>query len=330
MTAAEAAQHFVHKGHDPNRNAALNQHIQKLWQSGSASVFECRVCGFGFAWPFTAGDAAFYNLAYPYATYPKSKWEFLRTLDVLATLETKGKTALEVGAGRGHFLDLLHQRRLLRLCDVSAIEYNNDALPILAAKGVTTFSHDIRSADFADKQGTFDFIFMFQVVEHMDDVDALFKRVQTLLKPHGSLFIAVPNKTRTDYQERHGSQLDMPPNHIGRWTPDAFRAICDRHGLTVQAVEFEPFDAGGFLLQDIAYSFVRRAQTSSGLSGFVRSLPRSKLSRLAQGAVAGMLFPTRLAAWREAFANRGVMGGSLWMQARREQPDHEPNSARSV
>jgi SAM-dependent methyltransferase len=175
-------------------------------------------------------------------------------------------------------------------------------------------SDDIRSETFASKEGAFDFIFMFQVVEHMDRLDALFERIRYVLKPGGSVFLTVPNPVRTEFQETHGSLLDMPPNHIGRFTERAFFKLAKTAGLTVTSAEFEPFDALHFLKEDIVFSFSRRAQNPASLAHSLRKLPRGFFSKAVQAAGAALSAPSRLGAWRDAFANRSHMGASLWVQ----------------
>ena len=71
----------------------------------------------------------------------------------------------------------------------------------------------------------------FEFVEHMDDLDGLFGRISQLLRNDGLLFIAVPNAGRVAFNEQNGSLLDTPPNHIGRWSPAAFRILGSRHCL---------------------------------------------------------------------------------------------------
>ena len=102
----------------------------------------------------------------------------------------------------------------------------------------------------------------------MDRVDDVFARLKYLLKAQGSIFIAVPNEIRTHYMESHGSLIDMPPNHIGRWTREAFDAVCRRHGLQLSLCEREPFNVSKFLREDIVDSFLRRAEKPGSVSEF--------------------------------------------------------------
>lgn len=311
--AAESAQHFVPRHQDPERHDRLVDHVVGLWGADTCEIRECAACGLGFAWPFVAGDAEFFNLAFPSIGYPRMKWDFSRTLDALEGTETSGKTALEVGAGFGFFLDLVCGRFFKR-SDIASIEYNTTSVEALRSKGYTVVPSDLRSTCFDKHRSGFDYVFMFQVLEHMDGIEAIFRRLAFLLRPGGSAFITVPNVARIRFQESSGSLKDMPPNHIARWTTDAFRAVASRAGLTVSAAELEPFAPWEFLRTDILYAHYRSSQGASTLSARVRRLPRGRTRTALEALAVGLLVPSRLGAWSRAFAARSSLGSSLWVR----------------
>src|SRR6185503_16100722 len=80
VNAEESAQlQVIREGPYRERHDALVRLIRKKWKGDHCEIRSCRDCGFGFASPFVAGDAEFYNLAYPTVRYPKKKWEFSKT-----------------------------------------------------------------------------------------------------------------------------------------------------------------------------------------------------------------------------------------------------------
>jgi len=105
LSAQEAAQHFVLNEANPKRNRELSSHISNLWGGRDCSIRQCEDCGFGFAVPYVAGDATFYNLAYERSSYPSEKWEYDRTIKELSSINFRAEHILEVGAGFGFFLD---------------------------------------------------------------------------------------------------------------------------------------------------------------------------------------------------------------------------------
>ncbi|RWP06707.1 class I SAM-dependent methyltransferase [Mesorhizobium sp.] len=304
VSAAAAASHFISQAEDRPRHIELVAHIAKLWKGDQSKLMECRNCQFGFAWPYIAGDAAFYNLAYPRSGYPAMKWEFKRTM--AAWVPSRG-AILEVGAGDGFFLDLA-RRAVKDIGPIFATEYYDGAVERLRGKGYSPVHGDVRS-HFTDGQ-KFDAIFMFQVLEHMDGVAELFDKLANLMNVGGDLFVAVPNKARTQFNEDNGSLLDCPPNHIGRWTDRTFLVLADRFGFRLVKAEIEPFSALTFVKQDLHYSHRRRSQLG-GLAGRVRSIRNEKLRRAAIVAETLLHAPTRLPVWFKA-TRRGDLGNALW------------------
>jgi SAM-dependent methyltransferase len=217
---------------------------------------------------------------------------------------------LEVGAGFGLFLDKIAGKRVPRE-GVTALEYSEKALDVLRGKGYTAIPEDVRSATL---EPGFDAIFLFQVVEHMDGLAALFARLSHLLAPGGRVFIAVPNSKKTDFQEASGSMLDMPPNHIGRWCPSALESIVAGTGLHIEAVETQPFFIRDFIKEDIAYSYGRKCQRSGTLMNWSRSVRTKKGGKLVGMAFALAAAPLRIPVWLRAAAVSRDIGGSLWIE----------------
>ena len=312
VSAREAAGFFAPERMDAESHARIHACVTSLWGGDTCRIMSCDDCGFGFAWPFVAGNAEFYNFTGSTGVYPRAKWEFTRTVAELGRLNTRGAKVLEVGAGNGYFLDQICPSRV-QPANVTALEYNDKSIPILRDKGFRALSLDLRDKALDADLGSFDFIFLFQVVEHLDDLDSLFGRIGSLLKSGGSAFCAVPNSARVRYQEAHRSVPDLPPNHIGRWTPQAFDAVARRNGLVLRSAELEPLSWREFLSHDISYSHIQRAQLNpDGFIARVRSLPRGRLRRLAEAALAALFIPTRLSAWHHVYRNCRDLGGSLW------------------
>lgn len=303
----QAAQHFVLREASPKRNRELTSYIAGLWGGGDCTVRKCDHCGFGFADPYLSGDVTFYNLAFERTSYPGDKWEFRRTLVELSSMSFYGARVLEAGSGVGFFLDKIVDKYVPR-SGVVALEFSDAAIKVLREKGYVALQEDLRSAGLAE---CFDAIFMFQVVEHMDRLDSLFANVSRLLRNHGVLFIAVPNPRFTAFNEQNGALLDMPPNHIGRWTPAAFQILGTRHGLRLDRHEIEPFSLGPFIIRDIADSYIRRSQSAGTLENWSRRYRLAKYGKLIEGAAAAVAAPCRMNVWRRAASARDL-GNSLW------------------
>lgn len=311
--AEEAAQHFVLREEFPQAHAELVPHIRALWGSEHCTLQGCAACGLQFAWPFVAGDGRFYNLAYPYSDYPQQRWEFLQTVQALDAQPLHEGRLLEIGSGFGHFLRQVSPR-FMPPGRVLAIEYNDTARARLEAMGFTAHGIDVREPAFAAYRGQVAALCLFQVLEHMDGLDTLLTRFNELLMPGARIFIAVPNIARITYNESHGSLLDMPPNHISRWTRQAFEAFAARAGWTLEDFRVEPQRWRDFVRQDLVYSHMRRAQQSGSLANRIRGRRRTRARVALEGAAALAAAPARLPGWLKAAGQ--PLGDSVWVQLR--------------
>lgn len=304
VTAAQAAQHYVLRAREPERHAKLAAQIEKLWGQGTCEVLQCGKCGFCFAHPFKAGDAEFYGLAYDRAqpdSYPQWKWEFEVTLEELRRRAKPEHRLLELGAGDGAFLRRV--RELIPPENLLATEFSEYGRGQIEGLGVECLPQDVRDLDLDARTGDFDYVCLFQVLEHLDGLDDLFAAFHKLLKPGGRLYIGVPDGRRIEFHERSGGLLDMPPNHVGRWSRSAFEAIGPRHGFRLEdwkVGDTTSTDAAKLLIK---YRYLRQAQLEGSFAsrvGAIRSRPaRRAMQVLAVGAAALTGLPAVLRSLRE-------------------------------
>jgi len=306
FTAEEAAQHFICRESNPTRNTELAAHIEALWGSRHCKVRQCLVCGFGFSDPYVAGDVRFYNLAAERSFYGNERWEFTRTVKELVDMNFNAKRVLEIGAGFGSFLDKIVGVHVPP-SGVVALEFGEKAISVLRGKGYKATREDLRNAEL---DPGFDAIFMFQVLEHMGDLDGLFSRVHSLLRGGGLFFASVPNANSIRFAEENGSLLDMPPNHIGRWSELALKTVGEKHRLQLVGFETEPFSIKQFVKTDVSYSYLRAAQEKGTIANWSRSRRSTRYGKLLAAAVAAASAPRRLNVWRRAAKLR--IGGALW------------------
>jgi len=315
-SASEAAQHFVLAEEYPQRNAELTAQIASLWSRNDCRIYACRSCALRYAWPFVAGDGHFYNLAYPYSSYPAQRWEFLRTLDSLRDAPLQPGPVLEIGSGFGYFLGQLAPAHVAP-DQVIALEYSDAGRAQLTAKGFRAMPCDVRSAELDPWRGKLAAAFLFQVLEHMDDLRAVAARLTALTRPGASIFVAVPNRERTAFNEAHGSLCDMPPNHISQWTPESMQCLADIAGWRLDRWEREPFSWPTFMRGDLVYAHMRRAQKAGSLANRVRSRPRGRVRQVVEAAVALAALPTRLPHWVAAASRTQTLGNAIWVRYER-------------
>jgi SAM-dependent methyltransferase len=288
VTPADAAQHYVLREVDRVRHDKLVRHIRELWKNEDCALVRCGRCQFVFAMPFTGGDSEFYFLAYTYGAekYPRDKWEYDEAICCLAHRLGRRNRYLEIGAGSGAFVKKLIPD-FVQPEDATCIEYSRNGSRAMRAMGIECLDQDVCAAPGLNGR-QFDIICLFQVLEHMADLDRVFSRLYELAAPGCDIVIAVPNPLRTEFQELNGSVLDLPPNHVGRWTPRCFQIMTQRFGLSLVACSTNRTQS----FQEKAKRFVkftyqRRAQKAS-LANRVEQLRNPGLKMLFRMLVAGV------------------------------------------
>jgi 2-polyprenyl-3-methyl-5-hydroxy-6-metoxy-1,4-benzoquinol methylase len=248
---------------------------------GSFELRRCQGCHAQFFSPPVAGDEALYAALERFDWYymPR-KWEHDIALgDIL-----EGDRVLEVGSGRGHFVDRV---RSAVSRDVLGIEMNSSAVREAKARG-----SPVRIATLSDLIGehdaSFDVVCSFQVLEHLSDPHAFLRDSVRLLRPGGRLLVGVPNAD--SFIKDQWNPLDMPPHHVTRWSRSALVQIARIWGLEVRRIELEPlakYHVGGYV--DVLLERAKRGDCSRALRGPIartlleQLLYRTPLRRMCTG-----------------------------------------------
>jgi 2-polyprenyl-3-methyl-5-hydroxy-6-metoxy-1,4-benzoquinol methylase len=134
------------------------------------------------------------ELAATKRTESYSKIWFTKALELLERSDTRFKRVIDVGAGKGEFLEILKQK--YPDLQLYAIDYTDTNLAVLKRKGINTIKLDLDSFELEELkplQGKFDLAVCLAVVEHIFDLDRLFLLFNRVLKNDGYLLIATPN-----------------------------------------------------------------------------------------------------------------------------------------
>lgn len=313
VSSKDAAQHYVLKEADETRFGNLVMAIESLWKKNEAQVVRCESCDFVHSDPYVAGDGEFYGLAYQRTGYPKWKWEYQVTLDAMRSVKP-GFRYLEIGAGDGAFVSKVVPE-MTRAGNAYCTEFSGYGRDRIRGLGIQCEAADIRDVNQADFQGRFDVVCMFQVLEHLDELDSLFRHLRWLTADDANLFIAVPNPDRIEYNELHGAMRDMPPNHIGRYRMTTFAALCERWGWELLASKVEPGSFAAAAKSFVLYRFLRNAQRSNSLENRIMRIRQPKVRKALQLAGVALNIPAAMLALLDmSEKNRGM---SLWVQLRK-------------
>jgi 2-polyprenyl-3-methyl-5-hydroxy-6-metoxy-1,4-benzoquinol methylase len=128
----------------------------------------------------------------------------------------KGKL-LDIGAGTGDFLVVAKNDGW----ETIGIEPSEKAKSIAISKGVN-FSAKLSDLD----NHSFDVITMWHVLEHVPNLDEYLLELKRLLKPNGTILIAVPNFKSFDaeYYGRFWAAYDVP-RHIWHFSKTAIKKL---------------------------------------------------------------------------------------------------------
>ena len=140
-----------------------------------------------------------------------------KKVTLLNSFASEEKTVLDIGAGTGDFLSVCKKKNW----QVFGVEPDFGARKIAASKQV-----NLREtlADF--KGENFDVITMWHVLEHIENLHEHIKELKKLLKPNGTLVIAVPNFKSYDaiYYNQFWAAFDVP-RHLWHFSQKAIKEL---------------------------------------------------------------------------------------------------------
>ncbi|WP_178991337.1 class I SAM-dependent methyltransferase [Winogradskyella schleiferi] len=162
-----------------------------------------------------------------------------RKLKLINSFESESKTLLDIGCGTGDFLETA----LKDNWNISGIEPNENARQISNSK---TNNAVFGSEELSNlKPHTFDVITLWHVLEHLPNLEmhtGLFKK---LLKPNGTLVIAVPNFKSYDatYYKNFWAAYDVP-RHLWHFSKTSISELFKNENMTLVKtlpMKFDPY-----------------------------------------------------------------------------------------
>jgi SAM-dependent methyltransferase len=228
---AQVANCFCPEGRDKDRNERLRVAVKNLWKQDVGYFLRCKICGFGFGFPFVGGDDAYYKILHEQAQYPKSRWEYDMTFTGFFKDHPPHKV-LDIGAGAGYFLDMIGN------VSKYALEGSDTTRAILKQKNINVYDDEGKLV--AENKGTFNYVTMFQVLEHIAEFEKIIIMINRLLCMQGYLIISVPDCDAMIDQGRLTGFPDTFPNHINKFTPHSLEMVLKRCGFTVDKLVYEP------------------------------------------------------------------------------------------
>lgn len=150
---------------------------------------------------------------------------------------TQGRL-LDVGAGTGYFAHTMQQRGW----QVEAVEKSAEAREFARQQFRLPVLDESRRDSFAT--GYFHAITLWHVMEHIEDLPALWRGLYRQLDRDGRLIVAVPNCASADacHYQQHWGAYDVP-RHLWHFTPDTMVRMARHYGFELCGCHPMPFDA---------------------------------------------------------------------------------------
>lgn len=146
----------------------------------------------------------------------------------------KGKL-LDIGAGTGDFLVMAQKNGW----NIKGLEPSPKAKAIAESKGVS-FANDLSEIE----DDSFDVITMWHVLEHVPDVEAQIAELKRIVKPEGTIIIAVPNYKSYDAQH-YGifwAAYDVP-RHLWHFSKTSIKLLFSKQGMELIKILPMKFDS---------------------------------------------------------------------------------------
>jgi 2-polyprenyl-3-methyl-5-hydroxy-6-metoxy-1,4-benzoquinol methylase len=147
-------------------------------------------------------------------------------LDLINKLQKPKGSLLDIGAGTGDFLLIAKQNNW----EITGIEPNDKAKKIAIKKGVSFIDNSSLL-----KNNSFDVITMWHVLEHVPNIENQIKELKRLLKPTGTIIIAVPNFNSFDakYYATFWAAYDVP-RHLWHFSKKSIQLLFEKEGLYLE------------------------------------------------------------------------------------------------
>ena len=230
-------------------NLKINREIESLWPEKRCKIIRCKKCSLCYAFPFKAGTSNFYSILYSNLQYSAWKKEYDLSLKEIKKIAEKNQDLkyLEIGAGNGNFAEAVSS--YIKKKNILCLEYSDHSCKEINNKGIKCRGCGLLELDSSKK---YDIICLFQVLEHLDNLDKFFKKIMDISEKNAEVIITVPDESNISFCEQRLGFMDYPPNHISRWNLKSFNFVSKKFGFKI--IGYKKFRNSYFsLLRDVAF-----------------------------------------------------------------------------
>jgi len=207
-------------------------------------VWQCQNCALAFTFPIPDDLSRYYPANYRrYNPLILNILKFFyrqRAKKWSNTFETPG-IAFEMGCGDGFMLNTLRELGWQVIGSERTIQsayFASHKLEIPIFVGGIECIHPAP---------LFNLVFLFQVLEHLDDPVGSLKQLSGFLKPNGKLIISVPNFAgwQSKISREKWFHLDVP-RHLYHFSPASLEIYLQEVGLEIEKINYSSFEHDPF------------------------------------------------------------------------------------
>lgn len=216
-----------------------NEQTKHRYTKSGIKLFICNNCNFMFVHPIPSIETQqkYYNESYDEGTYEvysdqeklRKKLNELRLKEIEKYIP-EGKL-LDVGCATGYFLDAAKNYGL----ETFGVELSEKAVQQVMLRHKNIFQGAVEDANFNDS--TFDFITIFDLIEHVTDPDSTIKEVSRIIKQGRHIAISTPDITSWHAKilgKRWG--FIIPLEHLFYFSPNSMKLLLKKHGFSIVTV----------------------------------------------------------------------------------------------
>lgn len=198
-------------------------------------------------------------------------WNHNKALRYISAEFPAGSTSiLDVGCFNGFFV-----KKLLSLgFNAQGIDFNNTALEFGRSRyGLENFISNKTLEDMLVQEKRFDVITLFEVIEHLENINDVLLKVSNLLTEEGIIIISTPNSNMCWRPD-----LDFPPHHLSRFSPGSLRRCVERFGF--EPVQLDEQMSSYDLIRNYVGTFFREKNKNSLRGGAFKNKSSIRVLRI--------------------------------------------------
>jgi 2-polyprenyl-3-methyl-5-hydroxy-6-metoxy-1,4-benzoquinol methylase len=215
---------------------------KKLYEIQGFPIVKCDNCGMTFVNPRISNEQLFEVYRHEYFHRHQDGYNdyesiadlriqtFERWYKDIAPYCIHKKLALDIGCAAGYFLDILKKDQW----QAEGIELEHQMYALLLQKGYDISNEPL---EYFTSPYRYDLITMFDVIEHLPELQKDFAKISSLLSPQGILAISTPNIDSFQHRLFRSRWFQLKPvEHLYYFSPSTLKSLAEVHGLQIEVI----------------------------------------------------------------------------------------------